>query len=464
MKKSKYSQILDTVLDEKVRNDHHLAPQILARLQKNKGANMSKRIKVLVPVLTVLLAVLLFTVPAVAQAVQRWIGYVPGFGLVRDGSVRIIDHPVQITQDGVTLTVTEVTSSSSKTVIKYNFKNIPITTQVEEDSCKGQDARPDLVLSDGSERYLEGLGGEVNENGYFFEATYNGVPENITEMTLIINCLSQTIPGSISWQWNVPLSFDPQKPVLTMAPVFEVPAESEQTETATTEVSAKMEVKQIVSLADGYILSGSLSVDPVSGLTVEESDGYLEDMDIKDANNVALTSLMVPDDFIVEGNSEANYQFNWAVRISGKNIVWPLTITVNSVNAVTSAFPKSTFQVDVGQDPQPGQVWTIDKGVALGSKFVHVVSMARLKDANGFDGYEITFIYDPSLVWSYQIAGAMPTGGGGGGGETVGEQFTLARSYRGNIPIGLLTIELNGYGIEKIAGPWQVMVEEPEIQ
>ncbi len=461
MKKSKYSRILDNVLDEQVPQDHHLAPQILARLQKNKGANMSKRMKVLVPVLTVMLAILLFTVPAVAQAIQRWIGYVPGFGLVQEGTVRVIDQPVEITKDGITLTVTEVTSSSKKTIIKYNLKNIPITAMVEEDSCKGQDARPDLVLSDGSERYLVGLGGEVSEKGYFFEATYNGVPENITEMTLVIKCLSQTIPGSISWQWDVPLSFDPQKPVLTMAPVFEVPTANDQPEAANTEVNVKLEVKQIITLSDGYILSGSMSVDAVEGLTVEESDGYLEDMVIKDANNVTLTPLRVPDEFTIERNIESSNQFNWEVQISGQNVAWPLTITVNSVNAVTSAFPVSTFQVDVGQNPEPGQKWMIEKDVPLGPKFVHVVSMDRLKDANGFDGYEITFIYDRSLVWSYQIAGEIPTGGGGSGYEIAGEQFTLARSYRDNVPTGLLTIELSGYGIEKIIGPWQVSVSEP---
>ncbi|MBA4385595.1 MAG: hypothetical protein C0410_12725 [Anaerolinea sp.] len=464
MNKSKYSRILDNILDEKVRHDHHLAPQILTRIQKNKGANMSKRMKVLVPILTVMLAVLLFTVPAVAQAIQRWIGYVPGFGLVKEGSVRVIDQPVQVIQDGVTLTVTEVTSSSSKTVIRYNFKNIPTTPMDEVDSCKGQDARPDLVLSDGSEPYLLGLGGEVNETGYLFEATYNGVPENVTEMTLVIKCPSQIIPGSISWEWKVPLSFDSQIPALTMAPVFDVPAESEQAEDGISMFSTKLDVKQIIPLADGYILSGSMSVDPVSGLTVEESDGYLEDMVIKDANDVVLTLARVPDDFLIEGDGNPNNQFNWAVQISGKNIVWPLTMTVNSVNAVTPAFPMSTFQVDVGQDPQPGQVWTIEKDVALGPKFVHVVSLNRLRDDNGFDGYEFTFIFDPGLYWSYQIAGAMPTGGGGGGGETAGEHFTLARSYRGNIPTGLLTIELNGYGIEQVAGPWQVSVAEPAAQ
>lgn len=462
MKKSKYTRILDNVLDEKVPHGHHLAPQILTRLQKNKGASMSKRMKVLVPILTVMLAVLLFTVPAVAQAIQRWIGYVPGFGLVQNGSVRVIDQPVQITQDGVTLTITEVTSSSSKTMVKYNIKNIPAAAMGEDESCKGQEARPDLVLSDGSKPYLEGVGGEVNDTGYFYEATFNGVPEKVTKMTFVINCLF--IPGSISREWSVPLSFDPKKPNLTMAPVFEVPAATVLTEAATTAVSAKLDVTQIIPLADGYILSGSMSVDPVSGLTVDESDANLEDIVIKDANDVVLTPARVPDDFIIEGNFEANNQFNWALQISGKDIAWPLTITVNSVNAVSPAFPMSTFQVDVGENPQPGQVWTIDKDVALGPKFVHVVSMERLKDANGFDGYEITFIYDPSLVWSYQIAGAMPTGGGGGGGETAGEQFTLARSYRGNIPKGILTIELNGFGIEKIAGPWQVEVKEPVVQ
>ncbi len=463
MKKSKYSHILDNVLDEQVPQDHHLAPQILARLQKNKGANMSKRMKVLVPIFTVMLAVLLFTVPAVAQAIQHWIGYVPGFGLVQNGTVRVIDQPVQITQDGVTLTVTKVTSSSSKTVINYNFKKTPATAMMEE-SCKGQDARPDLVLSDGSERLLEGLGGEVNDNGYFFEATYNGVPENISEMTLIIKCLSQTIPDSTSSQWKVPLSFDSQMPTLTMAPVFEVPAESEQAATHNDAVN-NLVVNQIIPLADGFIISGSMSVETSNALTVDEMDGFLDDVVITDAKQNILSATFAPDDYSIGNyNSQPSNQFEWAFQISSKEIQWPITITVKSVSAITPDYEPASFQVSVGDSPQSSEVWMIDKDIPIGSKLVHVVSVKRLVGEHGFDGYEFTFIYNPDVDFSYSIEGCQPNGGGGEGILEPGKSYTKAISCMNTIPVGDLKVILTGHGIEKIYGPWQVSVPEPSPQ
>lgn len=466
MKKSKYSRILDNVLDEKVPHNHHLAPQILSRIQKNKGANMSKRMKVLVPMVTVLvmLIVVMFTVPAVAQAIQRWIGYVPGFGLVQEGSVRVIDQPVQVTQDGVTLTVTGVTSSSKKTVINYNLKNIPITAMNEEDSCKGQDARPDLVLSDGSERYLISLGGEVNDKGYFFEATYNGVPENVTEMTLVIKCLSQTIPGSISWQWKVPLSFDPQTPALTMAPVFEVPTVSEQ-ETSQNGLINNLVVNQIIPLSDGYIVSGSMEVETISALTVDEMDGFLEDVTIVDAQQQVIIPTMPPDDFFM-GNysSQPNNKFNWAFKLSEKEISWPITITVNTLSAITEDYAPSTFQVEVGDTPQPDQIWMLDKDILLGLKSIHVVSLKRLVGNYGLDGYEFTFIYNPAVDFSYAIEGCEPSGGGGEGILEAGKSYTKVLSCRNSVPIGTLNVTFTGHGIEKITGPWQVSVAEPAAQ
>jgi hypothetical protein len=466
MKKSKYSSILDTILDEKVSKDHQLAPEILARLQKNKGANMSKRMKVLVPtvVVLVMMVAVIFTVPAVAQAVQRWLGYVPGFGLVSDGSVRMIDQPVQVIQDGITLTVTEVTSSSKKTEIKFNLQPIPADAKDETKSCKFPDNGPILVLSDGTKPILQAVGWEANKDTYFSDVTFDGIPANINEMALKLNCVQQTLPGSIPWDWTVPLSFDPQKLALTMAPVIEVPTATEKSGAENTKISTSLDVKQIIPLADGYILSGSMSVDPVSGLTVDESDGYLEDISIKDANNQALIPSRVPDDFIIEGNNGANDQFNWAIQVSGKNIAWPLTVTVNSVIAITDPYPMSIIKVDVGDNPQPEKVWTIDKDVALGPKTVHVVSLKRLKDKYGFDGYELTLIFDPSLELNFEIAGASPNGGGGSGGEKAGDQYTHARSYVGHVPTGLLTLEFTGHGNVNIDGPWQVSVEKPAAQ
>ena len=195
-----------------------------------------------------------------------------------------------------------------------------------------------------------------------------------------------------------------------------------------------MVVSEVIPLTDGYILQGSLTVELEQGLTVDIFNGYLEDVTILDANNVVLMPSMVPDDFMVEANVEGSDRYNWAMQVNATNIAWPLTITVNSIPAVTEPYAVSTFQVDVGENPQPGQEWVIEKDVPFGPKMVHVVSIKRIQNDFGRNGYEITFIYDSSLSFSYDIAGGTPMGGGGRGGGVDGEPMTIVESYMGACP------------------------------
>jgi hypothetical protein len=76
------------------------------------------------------------------------------------------------------------------------------------------------------------------------------------------------------------------------------------------------------------------------------------------------------------------------------------------------------------------------------------------------NGYEITFINDSSLSFSFDVAGGVPNGGGGGVGKD-GITATFVESYSGDVPTGELSVQLNGQGVKSIQGPWQVILSEP---
>lgn len=466
MKNTKYSRILDSLTEGQMPQHLDLAPKILKRIQKNNGAGMNRRMKVLVPtvVVLVMLAVVIFTVPAVAQAIQRWIGYVPGFGMVQDDRLRTLAEPVSLTKDGVTLAVNSVTASSDKTLVKYSLMGVTDSMITGREICPGNQTDPVIKLPDGSVMKLQGLATSYGAAQYQFEAMYSAIPAEVMKAIFSLHCLWQTNSAARTWSFDIPigLTFD-SKTALTVAPVIEVSTSTAQTEMITgTEpagVKANLQVNQIVPLENGYILAGSMAVDPVSGLTVDESDGYLDDITIVDADNKPLTLSMAPDDFIIEGMGSPGNTFNWALQISGKDIAWPLTITVNSVKAVTEPYAPSNFTMDVGSDPKPNQVLSVDQDVALGPNLVHVVSVRRMKEQY-FDGYEFTFVYNPNLEFSIQIENCNPNGGGGQGGLKPGETVSLARSCR-SAPTGVLNVTLSGNGVEPIRGPWQVSVAEP---
>ena len=121
------------------------------------------------------------------------------------------------------------------------------------------------------------------------------------------------------------------------------------------------------------------------------------------------------------------------------------------------------FKWKLATNPAPGQEWGIDKDVPLGPKMVHVVSIKRVQTDFGMNGYEITFINDPSLSFSYDIEGGVPNGGGGQGGGKTGDPIRIIRSFMGEVPSGVLSVQLNGQGIESITGPWQVIMAKPPI-
>jgi predicted PurR-regulated permease PerM len=118
MNKKTYSQVLEDVARDGLHADSDLTLKIMAHVQKGKGATMRPRIKVLVTTIVIVfvLAALLVNVPAVAAAIQRWFGYIPGFGLVHDDQIRELAEPVSLSQGDITLTVEKAILSDEKVV------------------------------------------------------------------------------------------------------------------------------------------------------------------------------------------------------------------------------------------------------------------------------------------------------------------------------------------------------------
>ena len=160
MNKKTYSQVLDDVARDDLHADRDLTPQIMAQVQKGKGVTMQPRIKVLATtiVIVLVLAALLVNVPAVTAAIQRWIGYIPGFGLVDDNQIRELAEPVSLIQGDITLTVEKAILSDEKVVISYRLDGVDDSRLDENNFCPGQENAPVLRLPDGRNLELRGYG------------------------------------------------------------------------------------------------------------------------------------------------------------------------------------------------------------------------------------------------------------------------------------------------------------------
>ncbi len=146
----------------------------------------------------VILAIM-FSIPSVATAMKRLLGFVPGAGVVEnDDSLRVITETVQIEQDGTKISVLKGVADSQKTIIVYQVENLPVmpvsTEQQTTDICRKQ---PELQLPDGS--MLEGKvdTGDFWVSGYSRRVIYGALPVEIGTAKLVFTCLDQSFasPG-----------------------------------------------------------------------------------------------------------------------------------------------------------------------------------------------------------------------------------------------------------------------------
>jgi hypothetical protein len=468
MNKKTCPQVLDEVVRDDLHAERDLTPQIMAHIQKGKGVTMQPRIKVLVTtiVIVLVLAVLLVNVPAVTAAIQRWFGYIPGFGLVDDNQIRELAEPVSLSQGDITLTVEKAILSDEKVVIGYRLLGVDDSRLDENNFCPGQENAPELRLPDGRNLELRGYGTSHGGGSYTTEITYLALPVKMEEATLIIKCMTYTSPELVPQAWEIPLRFvAASSSSLTVVPVLEAPATVAPVTAPTVASRDGLVLKNVIPTQTGYILSGTITFVPPQGYTIDEYDGYLEDVTITDANGQTLQYGLAPDDVNVPDQSSLpENTYPWAAEVYGENIQWPLTMTVKSLAARGQSFPQAEFKFDTGPDPKPGQVWEVNQDVPLGPKTVRIVSVKRIDGQyGGLKGYEFTYVYDPTLGFGLDLKGHENErmGGGGSGSPSETGMMTGVLAYRDPVPSGLLTVLVNGEELAQLPGPWQVTWQAP---
>jgi hypothetical protein len=468
MNKKTCPQVLDDVAHDGLHAGSDLTPQIMAHVQKGKGVTMQPRTKVFVTVImTVLvLAVLLANVPGVAAAIQRWFGYIPGFGLVDDNQIRELAEPVSLSQGDITLKVEKAILSDEKVVIGYRLLGVDDSRLDENNFCPGQENAPELRLPDGRNLELRGYGTSHGGGSYTAEITYLALPVKMEEATLIIKCMTYTSPELVPQAWEIPLRFVAASSAsLTVVPVLEGPATVAPVNAPTVASREGLVLNNIIPTQTGYILSGTITFVPPPGYTLDEYDGYLEDAALTDANGQVLqyglppAEVSIPDPSTLPENTHP-----WAAEVYGENIQWPLTMTVNSLAARGQSYPQAEFQFDTGADPQPDQVWEVNQEIPLGPKTLHIISIKRIDGQyGGLKGYEFTYVYDPTLAFGLDLKGHENERMGGGGSGSPSETGTMTGvlGYRDPVPSGLLTVLVNGEELAQLPGPWQVTWEIP---
>lgn len=406
------------------------------------------------PVLIVLLVILsLALISGAAYALSRSLGYLPGVGLVEQGSpLRVLAEPLSQTREGITLTVHEAVLTSERTVILMTMENVPWNAFAHEAESSVCYAEPRLRLPNGELLGMTAARASSDAAGRWeLRWTYAPIPPQVNEVDFLVPCIQGALPGKAPENWLFKLRFVPAPPELTVLPVQEVatplPSTPSQPES---QASEGWRLEKVIETEQGYILIGTfhLSDLPYQAMAL----GFGEWPSVTDAFGNPIPSYVASD---LDLSSAVPGEIPWSIELRSKQYAWPITIRVQSIDAETTDL-SAEFTIDVGDDPQPGREWAIGKTIQL-SDMQFEVQRARFTG----QAYEFELkAADPLRFVGLAIEGATQSGGFGSsddqGNIQVGLEF-------GTPPTGQLRVKVRSV-LFRVAGDWSFQWKPEEAQ
>lgn len=378
-----------------------------------------------------LTSILIIGPQKVYASFMKWLGYIPGVGLVeQDSAIRILAEPVSLTQVGITISVNQAILTERETRLEYGISGVPLSAYPEGETINGCIVQPFLQLPDGTEISLT-----------------DPVPNEFNAATFVMTCIFNTLPGSVPTNWKIDLRFVPAPPDFEILPVVDIsPTEPSQEEIQFTQTDivpeitektpfAIVNIEQYIETADGYILLGVVRPTIAEGEWLQITGPAV----IRDANDQKI-NYEYPTD--IQNHNQVDEPTNgggsFAAQIKGAGVTFPVSIDFSGV-VISPVDPQATAKltVEVGENPQPGDVIEINQTVDLVGYPIKLLSMT-VDSRNGY-----SFHIDPGESLSsvsVQISGNQAIGGGGG--AAWGGPFHTSLSYM-ELPTGQLEIVFN---------------------
>ena len=459
MNRKSYSQILDHVAHDQIAASTDLAPRILARIQKGKSAKMNPRMKVFATVMVVLLVIgaVLMNVPAVRAAIQSWFGYVPGIGLVSEGQIRVLAEPIFITRDGITLAIEHVLVDSNQTTVVYSVENLAMEMLDNQPNWNSLGCRKEATLRLPEDELLFTDQARTSwVTGYQQKTTYPSIPSTVDEVRFVLPCIRWAIPGKAPENWELSFRLIPAPPDMTAFPVIEITTPAAETPTAQRQTEPgtilstdgiSLVLDRAVQMDDGYLIYATLHWENTGFSSIDWND--TSTIHLLDANGqpVAYT-------YDLDALSSMEWQpgkTSFALRTAPIQVAGPLTLVLDSV-VVTVAVPvDATFTFDPGTDPEPGQVWELNKAIDVG--YGHSIRILRatypkppLENLPPQPGFSFDIESPTGVTQAMMFDKEHPVGSGGGGGGSFTGIFSAGFSYAGEIPEGPITVHIESIG------------------
>jgi len=408
-------------------------------------------------VLVMVVVTLVIGPQRVWAAVRSLFGYLPGVGYVEtDGSLRVLTEPVMMEREGVTLTVEQAIVDSQRTIIIFKVEGLSVQAANSQGEGGPSGSVPYLRLPDGTQLDLLSGGGSGWGIGYEMRSIFPAIPVDVKEAFFVVPVLQDMPPGAAPEGWELLLHFKLAPPDLTLQPVYEADGSSPASETRvsseTPAPSTKSEahgitfsLERIVDLEDGYILQGDISW--AGAADVGWMDFY--EIDLHDANGQKIPAeRMTPD---AEYNPSV-YE-PWAIQTNSKAYAGPWIISLSSVGL--HVVGDVELQIDLGSDPQLGQVWDYDQEIEVAGHKVRLTSVSLYQGQNGRIWLEFSFSENSGIysidLWDPNNLAEQSSGKGYSDNQGV----VIGAFTYDDIPTGLRDIHITGISYTQ-DGPWQI--------
>ncbi len=424
MNKRNPAQVFDEIAQQQIRKDINLSSRILQSVRKENRKIMKSRFVIAGVCVIALVVVLLFTVPGVATAMKRLLGYVPNIGIVEDSTpMRILKEPVQYSHGDTTITVMQGVSDTLHTTLVYQAENIPASpaaTEVEiSQMCHQQ---PELLLPDGSRLQGQAETGNYWISGFNRRVVYPALPENVYSIKLVFACLEQTAISPDTQGWEIVLDFVDAPADMAVYPLVEFPTPTPLPTASGTEDPTLQEpaadnyqsdvnlvVEQYLQTDENLVLFGTM--DSKSGQArielLDSSAIHLTDSSGKDIPLMEDHSLANPDN-----KKYSNTSIQWAYVTAGDIAPGPATLTVDSVWIFLNEEVQFTF--DPGENPQPDQEWILNQTVLVADREIVIQSVRMNSKGDGLS-FNINVPEDVVGMNVMDLEHQLTPGGGGQG-------------------------------------------------
>jgi len=398
----------------------------------------------------IMLAIAVFAVgpQRVLGQIQTWLGYVPNRGYVDLNSpMRVLREPVKSTREGVTVEVLSALLTGNETFMEYSVFGIPKEAIPNQESMEGCQERPFLRLPDG--QILE-----QTKNGY------PAVPREMNSATLVIPCITNTLPGKVPEHWELPLQFVASDKAPTSLPVVEEKPLPSTVETTSQAINAPVErgfgieITRVIETPNGYILIGTVPTQ--NGDKLYQT--FRHTPVISDATGKVIATRMPVDSNLI--NTDVLSALNaqgldaWIVEFDIRDLSFPLTINYSLQQTINfDPIQMVDLTVDLGGTPALGEPVTVQKTLQIAGQKFTLLSVTPFAD-----GYSFTIqLEGKQTSVGVEILGVQGLGAGGGlNPESKVQSTSIQYEKRPESPLNLRFSNLKVDGeLVTLSTSWQ---------